>query len=88
MMFPALLDTGQKLTVFFDATKTPEVFAVDGAGNTFYKGAIDNWAPELGQHRAVVTEPYLLDALNSFLQHKDIRIKETHAVGCFIERKS
>src|SRR5438552_12209056 len=60
IMFPALLDTNQKLTDFFNATKTPEVFAVDGTGNTFYKGAIDNWAPELGQHRAVVTEPYLL----------------------------
>ena len=67
--------------------KTPEVFAVDSQGKTFYKGAIDNWAPELGQHRAVITEHYLQDALNGLLQHKDLRIKQTEAVGCFIERK-
>ena len=84
--FPVVLDRDFKLADFFGATKTPEVFAVDSNGRGIYKGAIDNWAPELGQHRTVITEHYLLDALNSFVQHEAVRIKQTNAVGCFIER--
>jgi thiol-disulfide isomerase/thioredoxin len=85
--FPVVVDRGFQLTDFFGATKTPEVFAVDGQGRQFYKGAIDNWAPELGQHRTVITEHYLLDALSSLIHHESIRMKETQAVGCFIERR-
>jgi thiol-disulfide isomerase/thioredoxin len=84
--FPVLLDRDYRLMDFFGATKTPEAFAVDAQGRTFYQGAIDNWAPELGQHRTVITEHYLQDALNGFIQHQEIRVKQTNAVGCFIER--
>jgi hypothetical protein len=87
LTLPVIRDRDFRLADFFGAMKTPEVFAVDSAGKLFYKGAIDNWAPELGQHRTVITEHYLLDALNAFLQHKDIPVKETKAVGCFIERR-
>src|SRR4030095_14210031 len=84
--FPVLLDRDYRLMDFFGATITPEAFAVDAQGRTFYQGAIDNWDPELGQHRAVMTEHYLQDALNGFIQHQKIRVKQTKAVGCFIER--
>src|SRR5947207_9135758 len=60
ILFPVVLDADQKMADFFNATKTPEVFAVDRTGNTFYKGAIDNWTSELGQHRTAVTEAYLI----------------------------
>src|SRR5438132_7828021 len=49
--FPVLADPKLTLANFFGASKTPEVFAVDAHEQTFYKGAIDNWAPELGQPR-------------------------------------
>src|SRR6185369_7488488 len=87
LTLPVIREHDFRVADFFSAMNTPEVFAVDSKGTTFYKGAIDNWAPELGQHRTVITEHYLLDALNAFTQHKDIPIKETKAVGCFIERK-
>jgi thiol-disulfide isomerase/thioredoxin len=87
LTLPVIRDRDFRLADSFSAMKTPEVFAVDSTGKTFYKGAIDNWAPELGQHRTVITEHYLLDALNAFIQHKDIPTKETKAVGCFIERR-
>jgi len=86
LTLPVLLDHDFRLADFFGAKKTPEVFAVDSKGRAIYHGAIDNWAPELGQHRTVITEHYLLDALNSFVQHEAVRIKQTNAVGCFIER--
>ena len=87
LTLPVIRDRDFRLADFFSAMNTPEVFVVDSSGATVYKGAIDNWAPELGQHRTVITETYLLDALNAFTHHKDIPIKETKAVGCFIERK-
>jgi hypothetical protein len=88
MSFPAVQDTQFKLADFFGATTTPQAFLADPAGQTLYKGAIDNWAPELGQHRTVITEHYLLDALESLRDNKPVKVKETTAVGCFIERKN
>jgi hypothetical protein len=86
--FPVMLDSESKIADFFGATKTPEVFLTDAQGQTIYKGAIDNYAPALGAHRTVITEQYLLDALNSVREHKPIKVTKTQAVGCFIERKN
>lgn len=86
--FTVLTDADFKFADFFGATKTPEAFAVDSRGMVFYRGAIDNAAPELGRRRAVITEHYLIDALDSFLQHKPVPTPRTEAVGCFIERKA
>jgi thiol-disulfide isomerase/thioredoxin len=86
LTLPVIKDTAFRIADFFGATTTPEAFVADSKGQVLYKGAIDNRAPELGQQRRVITEHYLLDALNSTLHHTDIAVKETKAVGCFIER--
>jgi len=86
--FPVSLDSDFRLVDRFGATVTPEVFLVDSAGKTLYKGAIDDGVLELGQHRTVITQNFLLDALNHFVRHEEIRPKETRAVGCFIEKKT
>src|SRR5215469_5427890 len=65
LSFPVTLDPQAKIADYFGATNTPEAFLTDSSGRTVYKGAIDNWAPELGQHRTVITQHYLLDALES-----------------------
>jgi len=83
---PMVLDPKAALAQFFGATITPEVFMVNTEGMPVYQGAIDNWAPELGQHRTVITEHYLLDALDSFIQTGKVSVHKTKAVGCFIER--
>lgn len=88
MSFPAIPDAQFKLADFFAATTTPQAFLTDSRGRTLYKGAIDNWAPELGQHRTVITEHYLLEALESLRDSKPVHVKETPAIGCFIERKN
>ncbi|MEO5571105.1 MAG: redoxin domain-containing protein [Bacteroidia bacterium] len=85
--FPVLLDSGFNLAAYFKASKTPEVFVVNPEQKILYKGAIDNWAADLGVHRTVITEHYLEDALTNIIQNNDVRIKETKAVGCFIEKK-
>jgi hypothetical protein len=86
--FPVTLDTHGELADFFGASTTPEAFVTDPNGRTLYKGAIDNWAPELGQHRTVITQRYLYDALQSVQAGKPVQVKATQAVGCFIERKN
>ena len=86
--FPVMLDPEAKIADFFGATKTPEAFLTDSTGHTLYKGAIDNWAPELGQHRTVITQHYLYDALEGVQAGMPVAVKETKAVGCFIERKN
>jgi len=83
---PVLLDEELNLAAYFDASKTPEVFVANSEGIILYKGAIDDWAIDLGQHRSVITQHYLEDALKNFVSDKEIPVKETKAVGCFIER--
>ena len=85
---PIVLDPHATLAQFFGAMVTPEVFVVNSEGNNIYQGAIDNWAPELGQHRTVITEHYLLDALNDFIRTGKVSVRTTKPVGCFIESGS
>ena len=85
--FSVLRDEDLNLAAYFKATKTPEAFAVNSEGKILYAGAIDNWAVDLGKHRSVITEHYLEDALKNIVENKEIQIKKTEAVGCFIERK-
>lgn len=88
LSFPVILDGDFKIDDYFGATATPEAFLTDPKGRVLYKGAIDNWAADLGQHRTVITQHYLYDALDSVRTNKPVQVKETPAVGCFIERKS
>jgi len=88
LSFPVMLDADSKIADFFGATATPQAFLTDPRGQVLYKGAIDNWASKLGQHRTVITQHYLYDALDSVRANRPIQVKETQAVGCFIERKS
>jgi peroxiredoxin len=85
--FRVLLDPDFNLAAYFNASKTPEVFVVNAEQKTLYKGAIDNWASDLGVHRSVVSEHYLLDALDNIIENAEVKIRETKSVGCFIERK-
>ena len=84
--FPMVLDREANLAQFFEAMVTPEVFLVNSAGKTVYQGAIDNGAPELGLHRAVISQRYLLEGLDSFIRTGSVSVGRTNAVGCFIER--
>ena len=85
---PIALDPHAALAQFFGAMVTPEVFVVNSEGTTIYQGAIDNATPEFGQHRTVITEHYLLDALNDFLRTGKVSFRATKPVGCFIESRN
>ncbi|HEY6160601.1 MAG TPA: redoxin domain-containing protein [Bacteroidia bacterium] len=83
---PYFTDEDRRLTDFLEATVTPEVFLVDKGGFVQYKGRIDNWAYDIGRKRPAATEHDLSDALEAFVHAKEIRVKETQAVGCIIEK--
>ena len=61
--FPVINDSTQKLTYYFNASVTPEVFLLDKSGTLIYSGAIDNWFFDLGRYRKSATVHYLRDAL-------------------------
>lgn len=84
--FKVLMDRDLILTGYLRATKTPEVVAANASGEVIYRGAIDDWAIDLGSHRAIVSQHYLADALNALHTNSLIKIRETKPVGCFIER--
>jgi hypothetical protein len=86
IQLPFLTDVNFQVADFLHATTTPEAFLLDGAGRTLYAGAIDNRAPELGKRRTVITENYLLDALENVVGGRTIVLQKTRPVGCFIER--
>jgi peroxiredoxin len=85
MDMPFLGDPQKKLTNYLDATITPEVFLVDSNKTVLYSGRIDNWASALGVKRQITTSNDLDEALNDFINNKEIKINKTEAVGCIIE---
>ena len=80
-----LLDPDYKLTNALDAEVTPEVVVINVNDKIVYQGAIDNWMLSLGKKRSLISEKYLLDALEAVNQGKEPQIKRTKAVGCYIE---
>ncbi len=88
ILFPLKSDKpSQNVTGQTGATITPEVF-IKRAGETLYRGAIDNWFYELGKYRQKATSNYLIDALESVLKNQEPEIKETTPIGCLIQQSS
>ena len=84
--FIVLKDKNNNLVKKIGAQTTPEAFLFDENGVLMYRGAIDNWFYALGQYRPEATEHYLTDALQLFLNNEPIKIKQTNAIGCIIEK--
>lgn len=79
-----LRDGKMELAGYLGAKVTPEVFLFKDS-HLVYHGAIDNWFYELGKYRRNITEQYLIDAIESTLKGEQPAIKETEAIGCFIQ---
>ena len=80
-----IYDPNFSLVKELDATITPEAYLIDEENKIRYQGLFDNWLGKLGRRRQVITEFYLKDAVESYLKGKEIKIKKTKAIGCFIE---
>ena len=80
-----IYDHNYNLVNDLKASITPEVYLIDENNKVQYQGLIDNWLGELGRKRQFVSQYYLKDAIESFINGEEISIKKTKAIGCFIE---
>ena len=78
-------DNNYNLVNDLKASITPEVYLIDENNKVHYQGLIDNWLGELGRKRQFVSEYYLKNAIESFINGEEIKIKKTQAIGCYIE---
>ena len=82
--FPYLRDEDQSVALAFDASHTPEIFLFDDKRKLAYHGKIDdNW-----KEPDKVQSNYLKDALDEFLEGKEISVPETFSIGCTIKWKN
>lgn len=82
--FPYLIDEGQKIYPQYGATKTPHVYVLQktNKGNeVMYIGAIDDNYKDA----ALVNAKYVENAVDALLEGKEIKEKETRAIGCSIK---
>ena len=76
------LDANSELANAFGAKTTPHVFLFDADLKLAYRGAIDD------NHRdpEIVSQNYLLAAIDNVASGEEIEVKETKAIGCSIKR--
>ncbi|MBL7560426.1 thioredoxin family protein [Olleya sp. YSTF-M6] len=82
--FPYLLDAGQDIYPQYGATKTPHIYILEKTktGNIVkYIGAIDDNYQDASQ----VKSKYVEDAVDTLLTGREIKVKETKAIGCSIK---
>jgi len=81
MRFPYVVDATSDVARAFGATRTPEAFLFDAAGELAYHGAVDDNAKEPRK----VERRYLRDALQALVESEEVAMKETKALGCSIK---
>ncbi len=82
--FPYLIDEGQKVYPKFGATKTPHMYVAQKTKKGIqieYIGAID----DNYQDASAVKQRYVEDAVEALLEGKEVKEKETRAIGCSIK---
>lgn len=83
--FKLLADTGKFMVKNLGATIAPSVFLLNANGNVMYSGRIDDWFFKPGRKRTLISQSNFANALSSFVGGKEIEIKKTSAIGCFID---
>jgi thiol-disulfide isomerase/thioredoxin len=86
--YPVLVDKQQTLVRLAGATATPEVAVLSNKGAVLYLGRIDNRVEDFDQHRNVVTEHDLRNALDAVLAGRTAPHATTKVVGCAIPMKT
>ena len=85
--YPVLIDKQQTLVRLTGATATPEVAVLSNKGAVLYIGRIDNRVEDFDQHRNVITEHDLRNALDAVLAGRTIPRASANVVGCAIPLK-
>jgi peroxiredoxin len=83
LKFTVLKDDGNKIADRLGATRTPEVYLLDGKGKLAYHGRIDN-----SQKAEGITSNDLREALDQVIAGKAVTKTDGAAFGCSIKRVS
>ena len=81
-----IADTNHILVDFLDAKVTPECFLLNSKLEIIYNGLIDDWIKEIGRKGQSINNTYLENNINAYLNQDKIKIKQTKAIGCIIQR--
>jgi peroxiredoxin len=84
--FPYLYDESQNVAKLYGATNTPHVYVLTKKGDKLiveYVGAIDNNADD----PLKADKKYVVEAVNALLNHEQVPITGTKAIGCGIKWK-
>jgi len=81
---PVLLDRGQQLMNFTQATVSPEAAVLSRGNALLYRGRIDDRLIEFGKQRVTPTRRNLREALDEILAGKPVSTPITKAVGCYL----
>jgi thiol-disulfide isomerase/thioredoxin len=79
--FPVMINEDSKVAAQFAASRTPEVFILDGDMNVVYHGAFDSGKENTPGSR----EHYAKVAVDEVLGGKAVSVKETRAFGCSLK---
>ncbi|HEY6401134.1 MAG TPA: redoxin domain-containing protein [Blastocatellia bacterium] len=80
--FPVLLDPAQTLAGETGVILTPTAVILSPAGESLYRGRIDNRYLDLGKYRSAGVKPDLRLALDAVVAGKQVPEKYTKPVGC------
>lgn len=83
--FEVYKDIGHRAADYFQATRTPEVFVMDGEGKLRYRGRIDD-QHRPGSSAAQTTRSDLYNAIDAVVNGCGIEEPVTEAVGCVLTR--
>lgn len=83
--FAVLKDPGNLVADMFLAERTCEALVLDGRARLRYRGAIDDQYGQ-GTRKGEAEHHYLVDALESVLAGREVKVPATAVAGCPIER--
>jgi thiol-disulfide isomerase/thioredoxin len=84
--FRDILDLHFRITAWFGAKITPEVFVLNNKGAILYQGRIDDQAWDTGQKKIKASHRDLEEALALIAKGNVSFSKKTEAIGCLIEK--
>lgn len=84
ILFPIYSDKSMTTIKAVHATTTPEVVLLDMEGHLVYRGAIDDWAVDLGKKKSKASNEYLRNALLQVRSGLPVQIVMKEPVGCLI----
>ncbi len=82
IIFPVLIDPGNKIADLYGAKQTPEVYVIDKKGIVRYHGAPDS----RDEIKKAGDKDYVRAALDALLAGTEVEKTESKAFGCTIKR--